>query len=91
MSVMSKKMRESNNPHAQIQHLCRIGNRAFKHADWIEELLSTNAYGHRTLVEVSEAQADIIRSRAKASAAVAEMLLIAKANNIRPGRLQVVR
>jgi hypothetical protein len=92
-SVMSAAMRRSNNPHAQIQHLCRIGNRALKHADWIEELLAPGGYlaVHATIQEVEAAQADVDASRAKAAAAVSEMLTIARANGIRPGHLQVVR
>lgn len=89
MTLVAPRYRKAH-PRAQIQHLCRIGLRAMAHADWIEVLLATSS--ERILQEHSERwEADVAASRAKASAACDEMLAIAKANNIRPGHLQVVR
>jgi hypothetical protein len=89
-SLLSPKYRNAG-PHAQIQHLCRIGNRALARADWVESLVDSRSYGYRTEHEIATGRADVERSREKASAAVVEMLAIAKEHGIRPGHLQVVR
>lgn len=89
-SLLTAKWRNAG-PHAQIQNLCRIGNRALKHADWIEHLVTARSYGYRTAEEIEAGWVEVHASNDKARRACDEMLAIAKANGIRPGHLQVVR
>jgi hypothetical protein len=84
-SLLSARDRATMHPEAQIQKLVRIGRRALAHADWIEECLLRGSPDQN-----GTGRADIEASRAKGSAAAAEITRIAALHDIHPPRRLVV-
>lgn len=76
-SLLTKKDREHLPWQAQVQKLRRIGNRAMKKADWLEEL--REMYKDDPVVAPSMDEVHALRERA--TMAVNEMLAIARAND----------